>query len=100
MKSTIRWHVSEKEIFQDWFKKHRIEDVEAIVPDMAGAARGKLLPADKFGSGDMKMPEAVFAQTISGEYVINASNVEETGDVRIDQPSRPRRITAAITNAV
>ncbi len=69
--------MSEQESFQDWFKKHRIEDVEAFVPDMAGAARGKLLPADKFGSGDMKMPEAVFAQTISGEYVINAANVED-----------------------
>ncbi|HWM28473.1 MAG TPA: glutamine synthetase family protein [Woeseiaceae bacterium] len=69
--------MSEKDIFQDYFKKHGIEDVEALVPDMAGAARGKLLPADKFGSGDMKMPEAVFAQTVSGEYVINASNVED-----------------------
>ncbi|HZD54513.1 MAG TPA: glutamine synthetase family protein, partial [Woeseiaceae bacterium] len=69
--------MSEKEVFQDWFRKHRIEDVEAIVPDMAGTARGKLLPADKFGSADMKMPEAVFAQTISGEYVVNKANLED-----------------------
>jgi glutamine synthetase len=69
--------VSEKDIFQKYFKEHRIEDVEAIVPDMAGAARGKLLPADKVGSGDMKMPEAVFAQTVSGEYVTNTANVED-----------------------
>src|SRR5690606_28608512 len=68
---------SDKQIFQEWFKKHRIEDVEAIVPDMAGAARGKLLPADKFGAGYMKMPEAVFAQTVSGEYVLNQANVED-----------------------
>ncbi|HEX7061894.1 MAG TPA: glutamine synthetase family protein [Woeseiaceae bacterium] len=68
---------SDKQTIREWLKQHRIEDVEAIVPDMAGAARGKLLPADKFGSGDMKMPEAVFAQTVSGEYVLNKANVED-----------------------
>ena len=61
--------MSEKDVFKTWFREHGIEDVEAFVPDMAGSARGKVMPAGKFGIGDMKMPESVFAQTVSGDYV-------------------------------
>ncbi len=39
--------MSDKNAFQAWLKERNVEDVEALVPDMAGAARGKLLPADK-----------------------------------------------------
>jgi glutamine synthetase len=66
-----------KDDFQSWLQERDITDVEAFVPDMAGAARGKVVPAAKFGSGVMKMPEAIFAQTISGAYVDNERNVED-----------------------
>ena len=69
--------MSDKNAFQAWLKERKIEDVETLVPDMAGAARGKLLPADKCGTGEIKMPEAIFGQTISGDYVKNDANVED-----------------------
>ncbi len=69
--------MSEKDSIRQWLQENSIEDVEAFVPDMAGAARGKLLPADKFGSGELKMPEGIFAQTISGDYVEDEDNVED-----------------------
>ena len=69
--------MSEEDPIQTWLKEHEIEDVEAFVPDMAGAARGKLIPAAKFGKGELKLPEGIFAQTISGHYVSNADNVED-----------------------
>ena len=69
--------MSKDELFQAWLKERAIEDVEAFVPDMAGTARGKVIPADKFGSGDMKMPEAIFSQTISGDYIKDKNNVED-----------------------
>src|SRR5210317_568999 len=72
-----RCNVSDDNLLQDWLTEHHIEDVEAIVPDMAGAARGKVMPAAKFGKGDMKMPEGVFAQTISGDYVNDPDNIED-----------------------
>jgi len=62
---------------QKWLTDHQMEDVEAFVPDMAGAARGKVLPADKFGMGELKLPEGIFAQTVSGAYVDNQDNVED-----------------------
>ena len=70
-------NVSKDEVFEPWFKKRGIEDVEAFVPDMAGSARGKVLPADKFGTGEMKMPESIFSQTVSGGYVDDPNNVED-----------------------
>jgi glutamine synthetase len=72
-----RCNVSKDKVFQPWLKERGIEDVEAFVPDMAGSARGKVLPADKFGSGEMKMPEAIFGQTVSGAYIRDPNNVED-----------------------
>ena len=69
--------MSEEDQIQDWLQEHAIEDVEAFVPDMAGAARGKVLPANKLGSGELKLPEGIFAQTVSGHYANNKNNVED-----------------------
>ncbi len=69
--------MSKDNVFEAWFRKHNTDDVEAIVPDMAGAARGKVVPAEKFADGRMKMPEGVFAQTVSGEYIEDPDNVED-----------------------
>jgi glutamine synthetase len=69
--------VSVEDSIQTWLTEHGIEDVEAFVPDMAGAARGKVLPAGKFGRGELKLPEGIFAQTISGNYVKNRHNIED-----------------------
>ena len=57
---------------EEFLKKHRIEEVECLVPDMAGIARGKILPAHKFLSGmkskGLRLPESVFVQTVTGSY--------------------------------
>ena len=69
--------MSEHDKIQSWLTENAIDDVEALVPDMAGAARGKVIPAAKFGSGELKLPEGIFAQTISGNYVENKENIED-----------------------
>ena len=54
----------------EWFKEHGIEEIEVIVPDMAGVARGKMLPAEKFlEQSTMRLPESVFTQTVTGEFL-------------------------------
>ena len=35
-------------VIQQFFKEHGISEVEAIIPDMAGVPRGKIMPAEKF----------------------------------------------------
>jgi glutamine synthetase len=57
----------------DWFKKEDIDEVECLVPDMAGVARGKILPAQKFIKGlanrGLRLPEEIFILTVTGRYV-------------------------------
>ena len=54
---------------QQFFKDHGVSEVEAVVPDMAGIARGKVMPAVKFAEDEgMRMPESIFLQTVTGEY--------------------------------
>lgn len=54
---------------QAWMAARRIEEIECTVPDMAGVARGKLMPGSKFFTGRvMSLPESIFYQTISGDY--------------------------------
>jgi glutamine synthetase len=84
--------VSQEDVYQSWLQERKIEDVEAFVPDMAGSARGKVLPADKFGAGKLKMPEAIFAQTISGDYVSNEKNVEDRDMTLVPDPSTLRPV--------
>ena len=53
----------------DWLKENRITEVECILPDITGVARGKILPKDKFISEpEMRLPEAVLLQTVTGEF--------------------------------
>lgn len=81
-----------KDVFDKFFKKHGTEDVEAIVPDMAGAARGKVVPAAKFGDGNLKMPEGVFAQMVNGEYVEDPTNVEDRDMSLVADPDTLRPV--------
>ena len=85
-------NVDNDEVFQPWLKQRGIEDVEAFVPDMAGSARGKVVPADKFGSGQMKMPEAIFSQTVSGDYTEDPRNVEDRDMLLVPDPHTLRPV--------
>ncbi len=84
--------MSAQDDIQAWLTEHEIDDVEAFVPDMAGAARGKLIPAAKFGTGELKLPEGIFAQTISGNYVVNKDNVEDRDMLLRPDPSTLRPV--------
>lgn len=81
-----------EDLIQGWLIERGIDDVEAIVPDMAGAARGKVVPAAKFGKGTMKMPEGVFAQTISGGYVDDPDNIEDRDMWLVPDPETLRPV--------
>jgi len=61
--------VKDVDAARDWLSARNIQDIECIVPDLAGVARGKMMPTEKFFSGPvMTMPASIFAQTISGDY--------------------------------
>ena len=52
-----------------WLDDNAIEEIEAVVPDMTGVARGKITPARKYREEvGLRMPESIFAQTVNGDY--------------------------------
>jgi glutamine synthetase len=52
-----------------WFARQDIEEIECVVPDLAGVARGKIMPVRKFlTTPAMNLPLAVFYQTITGDF--------------------------------
>lgn len=52
----------------NWLRENRITEVECLVPDMTGNARGKFIPADKFIKEDSRLPESILIQTVTGDY--------------------------------
>ncbi|MDE0281668.1 MAG: glutamine synthetase family protein [Gammaproteobacteria bacterium] len=54
---------------RNWLDENNIEEIEAVVPDMAGVAKGKILPAKKYQDDvGLRLPETIFAQTVDGNY--------------------------------
>lgn len=54
---------------QEWLKQHKISEVECLVPDLTGNARGKFVPAHQFVSNEaQRLPESILVQTVTGEY--------------------------------
>jgi glutamine synthetase len=56
------------ERIRDWLQENQITEVECLVPDMTGNARGKFIPADKFIKEDSRLPESILVQTVTGGY--------------------------------
>jgi len=56
------------ERIRSWLTENRITEVECLVPDMTGNARGKFIPADKFIKEDSRLPESILVQTVTGNY--------------------------------
>ncbi|PXW98111.1 L-glutamine synthetase [Sphaerotilus hippei] len=53
----------------DWLNERRVTEIECLVPDLTGVARGKILPREKFTEDrGMRLPEAVVAMGVTGEF--------------------------------
>ena len=66
---------------REWLNEHNIDEVEAIIPDMSGIARGKLIPAHKYNEEvGMRMPKSIFMQTVTGEYPDNYDDLMPPND--------------------
>ena len=68
----------------EFLREHKIQEVECLVPDMAGIARGKILPAQKFLRGmennGLRIPDTVFVQTVTGGYPEEDVTPVQAGD--------------------
>ena len=54
---------------QDYLEGRRLDEVECIISDLPGIARGKAVPASKFARQDyFHLPDSIFYQTITGDW--------------------------------
>lgn len=55
-----------------WLRERRVTEVECLLYDLSGIARGKILPATKFlntfEEGSLRLPETIFLQTVTGDF--------------------------------
>ena len=79
---------------ENWLKEHKITEVECLVPDMTGNARGKFIPAKKFLKEDSRLPEGILAQTVTGEFSDNYWELLGTidGDMLLEPDPSTARI--------
>ena len=53
-----------------WLAHHSIDEIEALVPDLTGSAKGKIIPRAKYQEDvGLRMPLSMFGQTVNGDYV-------------------------------
>lgn len=83
--------------FEEWISERNISEVECLVADMSGTARGKILPPKKFLKGvrthGLRIPEEVFTLTINGRFV---SETKAVSDSAIDIYMQPDADTTRI----
>ena len=54
---------------ETWLNERRVTEIECLVPDLTGVARGKILPRQKFYEDrGMRLPEVVVALGVTGEF--------------------------------
>lgn len=52
-----------------WLNQRRITEIECLVPDLTGVARGKILPRSKFTEDrGMRLPESIIGLTVTGNW--------------------------------
>ena len=78
---------------RQFLRDHGISEVEAIIPDMAGIARGKIMPAEKFAEDEgMRLPESIFLQTVTGDYPPDTDKAMSPAEIDIILKADPRTV--------
>ena len=76
-----------------YFEGHRLDEVECIISDLPGIARGKAVPASKFAKQSyFHLPDSIFYQTITGDWGEAAG---EDGFIERDMILKPDFSTAS-----
>ncbi|WP_193142513.1 MULTISPECIES: glutamine synthetase family protein [unclassified Meridianimarinicoccus] len=68
-KAPPAWLSEAPEAARSFLEGHRLDEVECIISDLPGIARGKAVPAGKFArQKHFYLPESIFFQTIAGGW--------------------------------
>ncbi len=87
------WKDNLPQAAKTYLEGRRLDEVECIISDLPGIARGKAVPASKFAKQDyFHLPDSIFYQTITGDWGEAAD--EEEGFIEKDMILRPDFTTA------
>jgi glutamine synthetase len=82
---------------EHWLNQRRVTEVECLVPDLTGVARGKILPREKFTEDrGMRIPEAVVAMGVTGELPSQGPYYDVVNPTDRDMHLRPDPSTVRI----
>ncbi|MDH4390803.1 MAG: glutamine synthetase family protein [Aquabacterium sp.] len=82
---------------ENWLNEQRVTEIECLVPDLTGVARGKILPRLKFTEDrGMRLPEAVVAMGVTGEFPEEGPYYDVISPTDMDMHLRPDPTTARI----
>ncbi len=89
---TTDWMSDLPEAAAAYLEGQRIDEVECIISDLPGIARGKAVPAGKFARQEFfHLPDSIFYQTITGDWGEAAG---EEGFIERDMILKPDMSTA------
>jgi glutamine synthetase len=82
---------------ENWLNAQRVTEIECLVPDLTGVARGKILPRLKFTEDrGMRLPQAVVAMGVTGEFPEEGPYYDVISPTDMDMHLRPDPTTARI----
>jgi glutamine synthetase len=82
---------------ENWLNEERVTEIECLVPDLTGVARGKILPRLKFTEDrGMRLPQAVVAMGVTGEFPEEGPYYDVISPTDMDMHLRPDPTTARI----
>src|SRR3954452_22338595 len=89
---------TKKAHFQSWLREHHVTEVECIVADINGIARGKILPGEKFlrslDDECPRLPESIFIQTVTGQEHEEDVRGQVDRLIRLRPEPNPHRLVA------
>src|SRR5438046_10751698 len=82
---------------EQWLNERRVTEIECLVPDLTGVARGKILPREKFTEDrGMRLPEAIVAIGVTGEVPLEGPYYDVIHSTDPDMHLRPDPATVRI----
>ena len=88
----MNWMDKIPQAARDYLEKNRLDEVECMISDLPGIARGKAVPAAKWGKQtQFHLPESIFFQTLTGGWGEAAG---EAGFTEPDMILKPDYATA------
>ena len=82
---------------EHWLNDRRVTEVECLVPDLTGVARGKILPRGKFTEDrGMRLPQGIVGMGVTGEFPQSGPYYDVVDPTDRDMQLRPDPSTVRI----